>query len=245
MLELDPAIPDPQEMPGRQRLDPLEERPRRARAEEGEEVVDPFGIGPGGDQARSQQRLDLRAPEQPAIDLGVIERADPDPVAAEDQGPVVPVPERDGELAPGLLEHALAEIFVEVDPGLGVAPRGQAVAAASSSWRSSGYSKSSPLKATQIEPSSLVSGCRPPARSTIDSRRAPERHARLDVELLVVRPAMSDRPGHRQEAWTGELARPVRSNAPGDPAHDDPHDQCNSIGTRGLIQPRRERLSSS
>ena len=44
---------------------------------------------------------------------------------------------------------------------------------ASSSCRSSGYSNSSPLKATQIEPSSLAIGCRPPARSMIDSRRAP------------------------------------------------------------------------
>ena len=129
MLQLDPAVADPQEMAGRDRFDSLEERPRRARAERVEEQVDALGVGPRGDQSRGQQRLDLRAPEQPAVGLGVIQRADPHAVAAQDQRPLVPVPERDGELAPRLLEEPLAEIFVQVGPQLGVAPRGQPVPA--------------------------------------------------------------------------------------------------------------------
>ena len=116
-------------MARRERLDPLEERPRRPRAEEREEVIDPLRVGPRLDQPRGQQRLDLRAPEQPAVALGVVERADAHAVAAQDQRPVGAVPERDGELAPGLLEHPLAAVLVEVDPGLGVAAGRQPVAA--------------------------------------------------------------------------------------------------------------------
>ena len=117
----DASVTNLEEMPRRQRLDPLEKRARRARAEEREEVVDAPRIGPRRDQPRGQQRLDLRAPEQPAVGLGVIKRADPDPVAAQDQCARVAVPERDGELAAGLRKHPLAMVFVEMDPGLGVA----------------------------------------------------------------------------------------------------------------------------
>ena len=41
----------------------------------------PFGIRTCGHHARGENRLDLRSPEEPAVDLGVIERADPDAVA--------------------------------------------------------------------------------------------------------------------------------------------------------------------
>ena len=134
----------------------------------------PRTSGRAVDHPRGQQRLDLRAPEQPAVDLGVVERADADPVAAQDQGPVVAVPERDGELARGPSRTSPRRGPRRGGPrprcrsgSPGVWPR------ARSSWRSSGYSKSSPLKATQIERSSLAIGCRPPARSMIESRRAP------------------------------------------------------------------------
>ena len=95
----DPAVPDLQEMPGRQRLDPS----KKVRVVPAQKKVKrwsmPADVWPRGDHARGEQGLDLRAPEQPAVDLGVVERADADPVAAQDQGAAVPVPERDGELA--------------------------------------------------------------------------------------------------------------------------------------------------
>ena len=104
----DPPVPDLQEMPRRQRMDTLEEGPGRARAEEREQVIDAANVGLRPDHSRGQQGLDLRAPEQPAVDLGVIERADAHTVAAQDQGPAGAVPERDGELAPRLGEHPFA-----------------------------------------------------------------------------------------------------------------------------------------
>ena len=125
---LDPAFLDPEVVAGRERVDPFEERPRSPRAEEAEEVIDSPGIGPGHDQSRRQQRLDLRAPQEPAVALGVIERADPHPVAAQDQRPLAAVPERDGELSPSPGEHPLAQVLVQVDPRLGVAPRRQVMA---------------------------------------------------------------------------------------------------------------------
>ncbi len=92
-------------------------------------MIDAPGIGPRGDHARGEERLDLGAPKQPAVDLGVVERADPDAVAAEDQRARLAVPERDGELPPRLVEHPFAQVLVEVDPGLGVATGREPMAA--------------------------------------------------------------------------------------------------------------------
>ena len=125
LLQLDPAVAGGQEVPRRQDLDPLEERPRRAGAERVEEDVDPLAVGPGVDHPRGEDRLDLRAPDQPAVDLGVVQRADAHPVAAQDQGPLLAVPERHGVLAARLLEHPLPQVLVQVDPEFGVAARGE------------------------------------------------------------------------------------------------------------------------
>ncbi len=46
----------------------------------------------------------------------VVERADADPVPAQDQGSAFAVPEGDSELAPSVVEHPLAVVLVEVDP---------------------------------------------------------------------------------------------------------------------------------
>ena len=89
----DPAVTNLEKMARRQRLDPLEERAGRARAKEREEMVDPSRIGPGGHQSRGQDGLDLRAPEQPAVGLGVIEGADADPIAPENERAGVAIPQ--------------------------------------------------------------------------------------------------------------------------------------------------------
>ena len=80
----DPSVTNPEKMTRWERLDPLEERAGRARAKEREEMVDPTRIGPGGHQARGEDGLDLRAPDQPAVGLGIIQGADADPIAARE-----------------------------------------------------------------------------------------------------------------------------------------------------------------
>ena len=123
LLELAAAVAHLQIVARRNHPDSLEERPTGTRAEGVEEEVDALAVGACLDHPRGQKRLDLRAPEQPAVDLGIVQRADSDPVAAQDQRPRLAVPEGDGELAAGPSKHLLAQVFVEVDPELGIAPR--------------------------------------------------------------------------------------------------------------------------
>ena len=75
------------------------------------------------------------------------------------------------------------------------------------------------MKATQIEPSSLAIGCRPPGQVDDREPAGAQRDARLEVDLLVVGPAMRDRAGHRQQPGGGELAAARQVDRTGDSAH--------------------------
>ena len=118
---------------------------------------------------------------------------------------LVAVPERDGELAAGLGEHALAAVLVQVDPGLGVASGRQPVAACQELLSQLGVLEQ---LAVEGDPDrAVLVGDRLPAARQVDDREPPgsQRHAGLDVDLLVVGPAMGDRRRHRQEATSREF----------------------------------------
>ena len=223
-------------MAGGQRGDALEEGAGRARAEEGEEVVDALDVGPGLHHARGEQGLDLGAPEQPAVGLGVVERADAHAISSQDEGAAGPIPERDGELAAGLGEHAFAQVLVEVNPRLGVAAGGEPVAPRQELLAQLGILEQ---LAVEGDPDrSVLVGDRLPAPRQVDDRQppGPQRQAGLDVNLLVIRAAMSDRRGHRQE--------PLSRKFPGarqiDRACDAAHAQSSkTIGRLRAVNPRR------
>src|SRR5437868_14058457 len=112
-------------MAGRKGLHALEARPSRAGAEEGEKMIDPLRVGLGLDESARKQRLEFRSPQEPPIALSVVERTDADAVTTEDQRPRARVPQRHSELAVRLLEHPLAAIFIQMDPGFRVATGGE------------------------------------------------------------------------------------------------------------------------
>src|SRR5438270_4089244 len=58
-----------------------------------------------------QYGLDLRPEQQPASIEVVIERLDSQPVARDEQPPLAPIPDREGEHAAQVL-HAIAAIFL-------------------------------------------------------------------------------------------------------------------------------------
>ena len=60
-----------------------------------------------------------------------------------------------------------------------------------------------------------------PAPRQVDDREPPrpQRDARLDVNLLVVRPSVSDRGGHRQQPRRGKFAPTSQIDRPSDSAH--------------------------
>ena len=192
-FELDPSVTNPQKMAGRDRFDSLEKRPRRAGAKRVEEQVDSLGVGPRGDQSRCQERLDLRAPEQPAVGLGVIKRADADPVPTQDDRSIVPVPERDGKLAAGLFEETLAQVFVEMSPELGVAPRRQPVASRQQFGLQLGILED--LAVLRDPDRAVLVADRLPSARQVDDRQPPrpQRDPGLAMDLLVVGPAVRDR----------------------------------------------------
>ena len=145
----------------------------------------------------------------------------PDPVAAQDQRPRLAIPERDGELAPRLVEHRLAVVFVEMDPRLGVAARRQAMPAGQELPAQLGILEQ---LAVEGDPDrAVLVADRLPAAGQVDDRQppGPERHARLDVELLVVGTAVGDRAGHRQQSLMRKLPRPCQVDCTGDAAHAD------------------------
>ena len=210
---------DPEEVAWRDRLDSLEECARRPRAEGVEEQVDAHRVRPRRDQPRGQQRLDLRAPEEPAVDHRVIQRADAHAVTSQDQGPRVPVPERDGELAPSLVEDPFAVIFIEVHPQLGVATGGQPMPPRHQLGLQLGILEDLPV--LRDPDGAVFIADRLPASRQVDDRQpaCPHRQSRLDVDLFVVRPAMSDRAGHREQPGGGELAAASQIDRPSDTAH--------------------------
>ena len=110
-------------------------------------------------------------------------------------------------------------VFVEMDPRLGVAAGGQAVPAGQELLAQLGILEQ---LAVEGDPDRAVFvGDRLPAPGQVDDRQppGPQRHARLDVELLVVGTAVGDRAGHRQQALGGKLARPGQINRAGDATH--------------------------
>ena len=216
-LPIDPAVPHPQEVARRDRLDALEEGARGPGAERVEEQVDAHRVRPRRDQPRGEQRPDLRAPEQPAVGHRVIERADAHAVAAQDQRARVPVPDRDGVLAPRLFEDRLAVILVEVGPQLGIAARGQAMPARDQLGLQLGVFEHLPV--LRDPHGAVFIADRLAASGQVDDRQPPRAHrqARLEVDLLVVRPAMGDAPVIASSRAAENSRRPVRSIAPAMP----------------------------
>src|SRR5690349_16001762 len=78
---------------------------------------------------KRQQRLDLRAENELAGDLRVMQRFDADRIAPEQQALSSTVPDRKGEDAIEVLRKGLALLFVEVDEDFGIGLCAEYVAA--------------------------------------------------------------------------------------------------------------------
>ena len=174
-------------------------------------------VRPGIDHPRSEERLDFRAPEQPAISLRVVERADTDPVAAEDQRPRLCGPRRDGELAAGLLEDALAMIFVEMDPQLGVASGRQPVAARQQLLLELGIFEE--LAVLRDPDRAVLVADRLPAAGEVDDREPPRPMATPGSRWICSSsgPRWAIAPVIASSRAAGNSRRPFRSIAPAIP----------------------------
>ena len=113
---------------------------------------------------------------------------------------------------------ALAVVFVEMDPGLGVAARREAVSARQQFLRQLGILEQLAVERDPDRAVLVAIGCRPPARSMIESRRAPAPRRARDGS--VRRPAHDARSRRSSPASAeGKLARPRQVERTGDAAH--------------------------
>ena len=97
---------DFEEVSGAQQLHALEARDRPRQCGEREDVVKAQAVGPRRHHAGSQQRFDLGREQQPVALPRPVERADPEPVAPEQQASPALVPQGDGKLPAQPLEHS-------------------------------------------------------------------------------------------------------------------------------------------
>ena len=96
-------------------------------------------------------------------------------------------------------------IFVEVGPKLGVATGREPVASLDQRFLQLRIFKD--LAILRDPDRAVFIADRLPSARQIDDRKpsCPEGNARLDVNLLVVRPSVRDRGRHRQQSWRGEF----------------------------------------
>ncbi len=108
-------------------MDLFEDGERRVDVEVAEVAVHPRRVERLG-HAQRQQRLHLRAEEEPPLMLGPEQRLDAEPVAGDDQFALLRVPQRQGEHAPETVDEGLAVLGVGVEDHLAVAAGAEAVA---------------------------------------------------------------------------------------------------------------------
>ena len=130
------------------------------------------GSGDAADAGAGEDGLDLGAEDQGSVGLRVEERADAQPVARQEQGPLPCVPDGDGELA------------VEARQAPAPTPRTRAGPTRCRTWCGTDgpglqfqpqlrMVEDLPLNTIQRDPSSLAMGCWPVRRSMMLSRAFP------------------------------------------------------------------------
>ena len=131
-VALDPRRParrGDQQMPWLQLVHPRDDALGKGGAPEREEMVERAPVERARDVGELEEGPELRRKQQPAIDLGVIERLDPDPVSGQEQLSSAVVPEREGEHATQIVDTPRPVFLVQVHDRLGVARRPEPVTA--------------------------------------------------------------------------------------------------------------------
>ena len=205
-LERDPAIPDEHGVAGRQLLDPPEERPRRERAPEREDLVQSHRIGGRGHAGAGEDRLDLGAEDQGAVGLRVEEGADAQPIAGQEQGAVPAVPDGDRELAVEAGQAVRAVLLVRVQDDFGVARGREPVSPALQLQSQLRVIEDLTVEHDPQGPIFVGDGLLAGAQVDDAQARIPEADVIVEVDPELVGPAVADRPEHRAEG--GFLRRP-------------------------------------
>ena len=109
-----PPVAPRQRVPGRQLVDPFEDRPRRQRRPEREDVVDAERIDLARHLRMREQRFDLGCEEQLIAALRVKQRANTETIARQKQRPLARVPDGECPLAVEPVHGVGAELLVQM-----------------------------------------------------------------------------------------------------------------------------------
>ena len=159
-------------------------------------MVDALWVHPGRDHATSQKGFDFRGPQQPTVHFRVVKRYDTSAIAAQNQSIPGPVPQTDGILPLGVVEHGRAIVFIKVDPAFGVALCLKRVAP---SLQISLKFRVIEQFAVECDPGLTVLIAQWLATAgQVDNRKpsGAQGHPRFEVKRFVVWPAMGNRVGH-------------------------------------------------
>lgn len=242
-----------QEVTRPQLEDVAEHGSRRAGVGEGEEVVDRVRVELGGEKARGQQGLRLRAEEQIVGRAREVERLDSEAVAREDEPPRGRIPQCNREHPAQALHELRAELFVQVGQDARIAGVRDPVAA---------LAELAPQRRVVVDLAVLhhgravvaAGGGLVPALQVHD--REPdgrELHPVVQVLARVVRPAVRDGSDHGpQHGGTGQrtVARPHQSceathasTSPAVPAALEGAERFAEAGWGGAVTPDRRARS--
>ncbi len=221
-LAADLAVLDDEEMGRLELLDPREDGERGGHVEVGQEVIEPGRREPPLDARVAQETLELRAPEELPPGDGEEELLHPHPVPRQDEPPPGPVPDGDREHPAQLLDAARSVLLVGVNDDLGVGAGAEPMPALLQVLAQLLEVVDLPVEG---HPRRLVLvGDRLAAGGQVDDLEPAHGEAHppgLDVEAVLVRPAMGDDAVHLGEERTrdGSPCALVEVQDAGDATH--------------------------
>ena len=96
-------------MAGRKKLHSFETGPRPGHRGKGEDVIEPFAIGPRRDHPGGEQAFDFGGEKQPVALPAPKQGRNPKSIAPEMQLALLHIPQRDGKLSAELLPRPFAD----------------------------------------------------------------------------------------------------------------------------------------
>ena len=208
-----------QDMPGLELVDLLEPRARPRDIAQREIEVERFRIERARHAGHLKQRLDLGGEDEEVLVAVVVERLDAQPVASQEEPPLAPVPDGEGEHPAQPFDARLAELLVGVNDRLGIGARPKTVAARREIAREVGEVVDLAVEHDHARLVLVVNGLLPAGQVDDAQPPMPEADAPFEEEALVVRPPVGEGSGHPHQHRAIHRFTGIQIRDPANPAH--------------------------
>jgi hypothetical protein len=202
-------------------LDALEDRARRERRPEREELIEAGGVEPARQRSiQGEERLDLAREQQPPVVRGDVEGTHAERIAGQCQRSRRRVPQRERPLAVEAAERLVAPLLVGMDDDLGITLRVEAVAVRAQLLAHLDVVEDLAVEDDPDRPVLVGERLLPGAQIDDRQARVPERGALIAVHPEFVGAAMAERADHgRQPVEIDRRQAIAERNGAGDAAH--------------------------